>query len=62
MTFSPGLGREAATLGKREWFIINRNAVAPASQRKSDLGWIPDELRALLGRHRIEWDEQYVWD
>lgn len=21
-----------------------------------------DELRALLRRHRIEWDEQYVWD
>ncbi len=21
-----------------------------------------DELRALLQRHRIEWDERYVWD
>ena len=21
-----------------------------------------DELRALLTRHRIQWDEQYVWD
>ena len=21
-----------------------------------------DELRALLLRHRIEWDERYIWD
>jgi hypothetical protein len=21
-----------------------------------------DELRALLRRHEIEWDEQYIWD
>jgi len=22
----------------------------------------PDELRALLRKHRIEWDERYIWD
>jgi hypothetical protein len=22
----------------------------------------PDELRALLRKHEIEWDEKYAWD
>ena len=35
--------------------------IANQEQHHRKIGF-QDELRSLLQRHRIEWDERYVWD
>jgi len=44
-----------SNLGEVKWYIENQEE----HHRKMTF---QDELRALLGRHGIEFDERYVWD
>ena len=37
------------------------NPYLPLEQHHKKMSF-QDELRALLGKHDIEWDERYVWD
>jgi hypothetical protein len=60
MTFSPGLAAERLPWEPLYWFIVQpQRGCASALNHK--VGF-QDEFRALLRRHRIEWDERYVWD
>jgi len=38
-----------------------RQYIAGQEEHHRKIGF-QDELRALLGKHEIEWDEKYVWD
>ena len=38
-----------------------RDYIAGQEEHHRKVGF-QDELRALLRRHEIEWDEKYVWD
>lgn len=54
--------------GKAAHFSVSQSNLEQVKQYIADqeahhrkIGF-QDELRALLKRHEIEWDEKYVWD
>ena len=66
--------RAAATLGSIGGIVSTPKGLCPGAMLERVRAYVADqerhhrrfdyqgELRALLRRHRLEWDERYLWD